>query len=42
MVKANQALGFTELNINLSGTNGRTHEILELILKLSAASQSIR
>jgi hypothetical protein len=42
MLKANQALGFTELNINLSGTNARTREILELILKLSAASQIIR
>jgi hypothetical protein len=39
MVKANQALGFTELSINLSGINARTQEIRELILKLSAASQ---
>lgn len=39
MLKANKALGFSELNINLAGTNARTHEIHELILKLSAASQ---
>ena len=39
MLKANKALGFTELNINLGGTNARTQEIHELILKLSAASQ---
>ena len=39
MLKANKALGFSELNIHLTGTNVRTQEIHELILKLSAVSQ---
>jgi len=39
MIKANLALGFTELNINLSGTNANTWQMLELIQKRSAASQ---
>src|SRR5215469_3553013 len=39
MMKANKALGFTELNINLSGTGANTQQIHELILKLSASSQ---
>jgi hypothetical protein len=39
MIKTNKALGFTELNVNLSGTSAQPQEIHELILKLSAASQ---
>jgi hypothetical protein len=39
MIKANKALGFTELNVNLSGTSAQSQEIHELILKLSAAAQ---
>lgn len=39
MIKANKALGFTELNVNLSGTSAQPQKIHELILKLSAASQ---
>jgi hypothetical protein len=39
MIKTNKALGFSELNVNLSGTSARPEEIHELILKLSAASQ---
>ena len=41
MKEANKALGFTELNINLSGTNASTQQIHELILKLSASSQKV-
>jgi hypothetical protein len=39
MIKANKALGFTELNVNLSGTSAQPQEIHELILKLSASSR---
>jgi len=42
MIKANLALGFTELNINLSGTNANPWLMLELIQKRSAASQKSR
>jgi hypothetical protein len=40
MVKANAALGFTELNINLSGVDADTMQIHELISKSIAANQS--
>lgn len=39
MIKTNKALGFTELNVNLSGTGAQPQEVHELILKLSAASK---
>ena len=37
MVAANLKLGFTELNVNLSGVDVSTQQIHELILKMSAA-----
>lgn len=39
LIRANLALGFTELNINLSGTNARAQQIHELILNRSRDSQ---
>ena len=38
LLNANQALGFSTLNINLSGLRAQTLEIHELILKKSAAA----
>ena len=37
MVSTNMKLGFTQLNVNLSGVNVSTQQIHELILKMSAA-----
>ena len=42
MIKANKTLGFTELNVNLSGTGAQPQEIHELILKLSAAAKEVK
>jgi hypothetical protein len=39
MLQANLGLGFSELNINLSGTNAHRVEIHALIVKLTAASR---
>jgi hypothetical protein len=39
MITANKALGFTELNVNLSGTSAEPQQVHELILKFCAASQ---
>ena len=36
MVSANEALGFTVLNVNLSGVAADTSQILELILKMKS------
>jgi hypothetical protein len=36
MVSANKALGFTELNVNLSGVAADSAHVLELVLKKSA------
>ncbi len=36
MASANEALGFTPLNINLSGIHGMTEQVFELILKQAA------
>lgn len=35
LTKANEALGFTPISLNLSGTNADSYQILELILKYS-------
>jgi hypothetical protein len=39
MASANQALGFTEFNVNLAGVNARAEEVFELILKKCAATR---
>ncbi len=39
IVKANRVLGFTEVNINLSGTSADAQQVHELILKVSATSK---
>jgi hypothetical protein len=43
LVRGNRALGFSELNINLSGVEASTAQVYELILKFSqAARQNMR
>src|SRR5206468_1849905 len=39
LVKVNRALGFSELNINLSGVKADTAQIYDLILKMSEAAR---
>jgi hypothetical protein len=36
VVRANKALGFAELNLNLSGVNADADEVLQLVLRMSA------
>jgi hypothetical protein len=40
VLKANPGLGFSELNINLSGSNANPVEIHALMRKLTAASRA--
>jgi hypothetical protein len=38
VMRANESLGFTPINLNLSGVKGDSRDILELVLKMSAAA----
>jgi hypothetical protein len=39
VMRANESLGFTPINLNLSGVRGNSRDILEVVLKMSAAAR---